>query len=75
MVLLKIAKFQPKTKTFLLKTEDEDSTVRSRAASALGKLGKTNNSIQPIITQWIEQHQDSENVGNAIDALWTIVEG
>ena len=75
MVLLKIAKFQPKTKTFLLKTEDEDSTVRSSAVLALVNLGKTNDRILSLVIQWIEQHQDSKNVGGAIDALWAIVEG
>jgi hypothetical protein len=74
MVLLKIAKFQPKTKTFLLKTE-EDSTVRSSAVLALVNLGKTNDRILSLVIQWIEQHQDSKNVGGAIDALWAIVEG
>jgi len=73
MVLLKIAKFQPKTKTFLLKTED--STVRSSAVLALVNLGKTNDRILSLVIQWIEQHQDSKNVGGAIDALWAIVEG
>jgi HEAT repeat protein len=59
----------------LQRLEDEEAYVRSSAAEALGKLGKTNDSIQPIITQWIEQHQDSEDVGKVIDALWAIVEG
>jgi hypothetical protein len=75
MVLLKIAKFQPKPGTFLLKTEDEDSTVRSSAVLALVNLGKTNDRILSLVIQWIEQHQDSKNVGGAIDALWAIVEG
>jgi hypothetical protein len=49
--------------------------VRTTSTEALGDLGKTNDLIQPKIIQWIEQHQDSEYVGNGIDALWLIVEG
>lgn len=55
--------------------DDKDLRVRGNVAYALGKLGKTNESIQPLIVQLIKQHQDSENVGSAIDALWQIVEG
>jgi len=52
-----------------------DSFVRSDAAEALGSLGKKSNHILPMIIQWIQQHQDSEYVGNGIDALWYLVVG
>lgn len=67
--------FETVVQALLQRLEDEASNVRSNAAEALGKLSKTNDSIQPLIIQWIEQHQDSEDVGSAIDALWSIVEG
>jgi len=49
------------------------SNVRSRAASALGKLGKRSPEILSKIVQWIEAHQDTDDAGAGIDALWAIV--
>jgi HEAT repeat protein len=53
----------------------ERSSVGSRAAAALGKLGKKNRDLVTAVVQWIEQHQDSEYVGNGIDVLWDLVTG
>jgi hypothetical protein len=52
---------------------DEDSLVRRYAASALGNLGKNSSNIVTAVTEWISQHQNSEYVGNGIDALWELV--
>jgi HEAT repeat protein len=53
----------------------EDWSVRSSAADALGNLGKKNRDLVTAVVQWIEQHQDSEYVGNGIDVLWDLVTG
>jgi HEAT repeat protein len=55
--------------------KDEDSDVLSNAALALVKLGKPSSEIADVVAQWIEQHQDSEDVGEAIDTLWGLVAG
>ena len=47
--------------------------MRSSAASALGKLGKKSPKIISQITQWLEENQDYEYVGNGINALWDMV--
>ncbi|NET68352.1 MAG: NACHT domain-containing protein [Moorea sp. SIO1G6] len=51
--------------------EDNDFFMRSSASRALVQLGKR--SIIPTLTEWIEQHQDSDYVGNGIDVLWNLV--
>ncbi|NEQ08165.1 MAG: NACHT domain-containing protein [Moorea sp. SIO4E2] len=55
--------------------QDNDSNVRWMGAYALGKLGKTSDHILRTVIEWIEQHQDSDYVGNGIDVLWDLVVG
>jgi HEAT repeat protein len=55
--------------------QNEDSELHYRAASALGNLSKKSHIFATAVAQWIEQHQDSEYVGNGIDALWHLVAG
>jgi HEAT repeat protein len=55
--------------------KDEDWSVRYSAANALGNLGKKNRGLVTAVVQWIEQHQDSEYVGDGIDVLWDLVTG
>jgi HEAT repeat protein len=59
----------------LLQRLDKELFFISDAAKALVNLGKTNDRILSLLVQWIEQHQNLENVGCAIDALGAIVEG
>jgi HEAT repeat protein len=49
---------------------DEDSVLRSRAAASLGQLSDKSNQVEPALVQWLEQYQNSENIGEAINALW-----
>ncbi len=60
----------------LLKENDSriDLVIRSRAASALGKLGKKSIEVLPALVQWIEQQPDDVPIGAAIDALRSILE-
>ncbi|MBD1921274.1 HEAT repeat domain-containing protein [Microcoleus sp. FACHB-831] len=53
----------------------EDWGVLSSAALALVKLGKPSSEIAAVVGKWLEQHQDSEDVGDAIDTLWGLVAG
>jgi predicted NACHT family NTPase len=53
--------------------EDKDYIVRNSAAQALGKLGKKTPIVVTALVQWIEKHQNSKYVGNAIDVLWDLV--
>ncbi|MDJ0736895.1 MAG: hypothetical protein QNJ47_22980 [Nostocaceae cyanobacterium] len=57
----------------MLLLQDEHSSVHSSAAFALGKLGKKSPKIISKITQWLEENQNYEYVGNGIDALWNMV--
>ena len=59
----------------VLLLQDEDRIVLLYAANALGKLGKKSPKIIPQITQWLEQHQDYEYVGNGINALCDMISG
>ncbi|MGD1874066.1 MAG: HEAT repeat domain-containing protein [Mastigocoleus sp.] len=52
---------------------DEDSYVRYKAADALRKLGKKSEKIKPLIEKWLQENQNSENVGYVIDEFWEIV--
>ncbi len=53
--------------------KDEDSYMPSSAADALGKLDRKSTDVVAAAVRWIEQHQDSEYIGNGIDALWDAV--
>ena len=53
--------------TFMQK--DEKAEVRSHAAQALVQLGKPIHEVIEIMTQWLEQNQDTEGVGVEIDTL------
>ena len=57
----------------LTRLGDEYSSVRKSAADALANLGKTCSDIAPAVIEWISQHQDTEYVGNGIDALWMLL--
>jgi hypothetical protein len=59
----------------LERLNDEDSSVRSSAADALGKLGKKFRHATTAVVYWIEQNRDSEYVGEGIDVLWDLVAG
>jgi hypothetical protein len=52
---------------------DPDSTVRSSASEALVQLAKTSDLIRPEVVQWLEQHLNDDEIGGAIDCLWSIV--
>jgi len=52
---------------------NEDPWVRYHVAETLGKLGKQSPKVKILIIEWIEQHQDTEFVGNGIDVLWYLV--
>jgi HEAT repeat protein len=53
---------------------DENSSVRYRAAESLGQLNSKSDMIKPALVQWLEDHQNSENIGDAIDALWQMTQ-
>jgi HEAT repeat protein len=52
---------------------DKELHVRDRAATALVQLAKTSDTICPEVLQWLEQNQDDDGIGSAIDCLWSIV--
>ncbi|MGB3188977.1 MAG: HEAT repeat domain-containing protein, partial [Limnoraphis sp.] len=60
-------------KTLADKDSFQNSFVRRGAASALGELGKKSDTVLPAVILWLEQHQDSENIGSGIDALWDLL--
>ena len=59
----------------LLSLQDGDDGVRHQAASALGKLGMKSSDVLTAVVQWIDRHQDTEDVGSGIDVLWDLVAG
>ncbi len=63
----------PAAKHSPMKDSCQNSYVRRGAAYALGKLGKKSDTVLPAVIQWLEQHQDSENIGSGIDALWDLL--
>ena len=54
--------------------KDDASFVRSHAASALGQLGKKSIEVLPVLVQWIDRQPDDVPIGDAIDALRSILE-
>ncbi len=54
-------------------SDENSSSVRSNVAAALGKLGKQSPKVKILIIEWLEQHKDTEFVGNGIDVLWDLV--
>ncbi len=70
----KIDKDNPEAIAALLPLfEDEDYGVYFSAAYALGEIGKDNPQAISLIANWINEHQDTEYVGNGIDVLWNLV--
>jgi hypothetical protein len=37
------------------------------------RLGKISSDVSPVVSHWIEQHQNAENAGWVIDVLWDLV--
>ena len=69
-----IGKSEPKVIEALLPLlKDSDFMVRSAAADAIGNIGKSEPELINLMTNWIEQHQNTEYVGNGIDVLWNLV--
>jgi HEAT repeat protein len=52
---------------------DKASQVRFGSASALGQLAKTSDTILPEVVQLLEQNREEDEMGGAIDCLWSIV--
>ena len=59
--------------TLLAILQDNDYHMRYVAADVLGKIGKNEPEVVNLITNWIEQHQNTEYVGKVIDILWSLV--
>lgn len=43
--------------------------------STLVELHQKSDQVKPLLIEWIKQQQDSNYVGNGIDALWDIIQG
>lgn len=54
--------------------KDNQSHIRSSASSSLGQLGKKSIEVLTALVQWIEQQPDDMPIGDAIDALRSILE-
>ncbi|MBD2359750.1 HEAT repeat domain-containing protein [Anabaena minutissima FACHB-250] len=55
--------------------KDSESIVRFSAANALSETDKKTHSVVINLSQWINEHQDSEYIGNGIDLLWELICG
>ncbi|WP_225894374.1 HEAT repeat domain-containing protein, partial [Atlanticothrix silvestris] len=55
--------------------KDSESNVRSRAADALNKIDKKTHSVVINLSQWINEYQDSEYIGDGIDLLSKLICG
>lgn len=53
--------------------KDKNYDLRWRAARALSNIGKDNPEAITLMANWINEHQDTEYVGNGIDVLWNLV--
>jgi hypothetical protein len=56
---------------FLLK--DQDSSMRTIAAESLTNLAKTSQEIYPSVLKWLDDNSTTNEIGTAIDCLWSIV--
>jgi hypothetical protein len=41
----------------------------------LVKLGKRDETVLPVLVQWLEQSTPDDSLGSGVDALWSIVVG
>ncbi|MBW4522138.1 MAG: HEAT repeat domain-containing protein [Scytolyngbya sp. HA4215-MV1] len=55
--------------------QDPQAYVCSRAAAALGNLGKRDETVLPVLVQWLKQCAPEDSAGDGVDALWAIVVG
>jgi hypothetical protein len=51
------------------------NSAASYASRILIQLSKNSDAIRPEVVQWLEQNQNDDGIGNAIDCLWSIVYG
>jgi HEAT repeat protein len=49
--------------------KDEEPYVHSLAVASLGQLSEKSDQVKHALVQWLEQHHNSEDIGEAID-LW-----
>ena len=54
--------------------KNDDFQVRSRVVSALVQLVKKSIEVLPALLQWIDRQPDDVPIGDAIDALRSILE-
>ncbi len=56
---------------------NQDADIRSSlyyvASKLIIRLGKISSDVSPVVSHWIEQHQNAENAGWVIDVLWDLV--
>ena len=54
--------------------KDDDFYTRSRAAKSLDQLGEKSIEVLPALVEWIDRQPDDVPIGDAIDALRSILE-
>ncbi len=60
-------------RTLLSLLSDEKRVARGRAVAALAQLAKISTTVCPGVLQLLEQNQNDDVIGGAIDCLWSIV--
>jgi HEAT repeat protein len=53
--------------------KDQDSSIRTIAVESLTNLAKTSQTIYPSVLKWLDDNSTTNEIGAAIDCLWSIV--
>jgi HEAT repeat protein len=53
--------------------KDQDSSMRAIAVESLTNLAKTSEAIYPSVLKWLNDNSTTNEIGAAIDCLWSIV--
>ena len=71
--LAKLGHANPEVVSMLLSFLGDKYPRLTDAASALTQLAKTSDIICPEVVQWLKQNANHDEIGSAIDCLWSIV--
>ena len=62
-------------RALLVDLSSNNILICEKVASALTNISKQSPNVKTLVVEWIQQHENSNFVGNGIDVLWDLVTG